>query len=227
MRLCLRSPENGQKQKAQLVLGMTEEQQVKVWFEEAVTEVLDDLYGSALRLAKNTADAEDLVGEAVAKAFNSLHTLKDRAAFKGWIFRILSNCFISECRKRKTRSEMSLSSAEEEDEEGEFWLFDKLHQPFLLWWGNPEQEFLNGLLREDLIRAIDELPENFRIVLVLSEMEGFNYQDIADMLEIPVGTVRSRLSRARSLLQKELWEHANDKGIQVKNTPVPDKRDML
>jgi RNA polymerase sigma-70 factor (ECF subfamily) len=206
---------------------MTEEQHVKAWFEEAVTEVLDDLYGAALRLAKNSADAEDLVGEAVAKAFNSLHTLKDRGAFKGWIFRILSNCFITECRKRKTRSELSMSNVDEEDDEGEFWLFDKLHQPFLLWWGNPEQEFLNGLLREDLIRAIDELPENFRMVLVLSEMEGFNYQDIADMLDVPVGTVRSRLSRARSLLQKELWEHANEKGIQVKNTSVPDKRDML
>lgn len=202
-------------------------QQTKDWFEQAVSEVLDDLYGAALRLAKNAADAEDLVGETVVKAFNSLDNLQQREAFRGWIFRILSNCFISECRKRKTRSETSLSAIEDDEEEGDFWLFNKLHQPFLLWWGNPEQEFLNGLLREDLTRAIDELPENFRVVLVLSELEGFNYQEIADMLDMPIGTVRSRLSRARSQLQKQLWEHAQDKGINTNVGTATERRDQI
>jgi RNA polymerase sigma-70 factor (ECF subfamily) len=205
---------------------MPEEKDIKQWFEREVTGMLDDLYGAALRLAKNPADAEDLVGEAVAKAFGNLHTLNDRQAFRGWIFRILSNCFISECRKRKTRSEIPINAAADGDEE-EFWLFDKLHQPFLLWWGNPEQEFLNNLLRDDLIKAVDELPENFRIVLVLAELEGFNYQDIADMLEVPVGTVRSRLSRARSLLQKALWQHANDRGINAEPTKDLNRQDTL
>lgn len=192
---------------------MSEQQELKQWFEQEVSEVLDDLYGAALRLAKNSADAEDLVGEAVAKAFGNLHALNDRQAFRGWIFRILSNCFITECRKRKRRSETPFNMEENDDGDGEFWLFDKLHQPFLLWWGNPEQQFLNNLLRDDLLKAVDELPENFRIVLVLAEVEGFNYQEIADMLDVPVGTVRSRLSRARSMMQRALWEHAKDQGI--------------
>jgi len=191
----------------------SDDNQRKQWFEQQIAEMLDDLYGAALRLAKNRADAEDLVGEAVAKAFKSLESLKDQKAFKGWIFRILSNCFISECRKRKTRAETPVDFSDEESEEGDFWLFDKLHQPFLLWWGNPEQAFLNELLREDLTNAIDELPHDFRVVLVMAELEGLSYQDIADALDVPVGTVRSRLSRARSILQKALWQHAQDQGI--------------
>lgn len=189
--------------------------------------MLDDLYGAALRLVKNQADAEDLVGDAVAKAIRCLHTLKDRQLFRGWMFRILSNCFISEYRKRKTRAEISLSSMEDDCPEGDFWLFDKLHQPFLLWWGNPEQQFLNNLLRDDLLGAIDELPENYRVVLVLAELEGFNYQDIAKMLDIPVGTVRSRLSRARSQLQKSLWDHAKDRGIKLKDLSIPHIQDKV
>ncbi len=192
----------------------------KKWFEGAISEVLDDLYGAALRLSKNAADAEDLVGETVAKAFGCLDSLKDLQSFRGWIFRILSNCFISECRKRKTRAETPLDGGIEDADEAEFWLFDRLHQPFLLWWGNPEQQFLDNMLRSDLVKAVDELPETFRIVLVLAELEGFDYQTIADMLEVPVGTVRSRLSRARSMLQKSLWQHASDRGIGIQGRNV-------
>lgn len=192
---------------------MSEDRELKVWFAQEIDGMLNDLYSAALRLAKNAADAEDLVGETVVRAFGNLRSLKDRRAFRGWMFRILSNCFVSECRKRKTRAEVSLTVDEDDDNDGEFWLFDKLHQPFLLWWGNPEQQFLNNLLRDDITKAVDALPENYRLVLVLAEIENFNYQDIADMLEIPIGTVRSRLSRARSLLQKTLWQHAKDRDI--------------
>jgi len=179
------------------------------WLDAAFEEVLSDLYGAALRLAKNSTDAEDLVGETVAKALKAIDALQDRQSFRPWIFRILTNTFYSECRRRTTRSETPLESVDDEGQEGDFWLFDKLHQPFLLWWGNPEQEFLNGLLRDDLVRAVDNLPEQYRVVVVLSELEGFSYQEIAQILDIPVGTVRSRLSRARSQLQQELWHHVN------------------
>jgi RNA polymerase sigma factor (sigma-70 family) len=86
--------------------------------------------------------------------------------------------------------------------EPEFSLFERLHQPFLLWWSNPEREFVNKLLREDLERAIDGLPEVFRVVVVLSDVEGLSYQDIARSLRIPVGTVRARLSRGRVCYRK-------------------------
>jgi len=198
--------------------GMPGDNQRKQWFERQVLEVLDGLYGAALRLTKNRTDAEDLVGETVMKAFKSLDALKDINAFRGWIFRIQSNCFISEWRKRKTRAETPVDFSDEENEEGNFWLFDKLHQPFLLWRDNPEKTFLNDLLREDLVNAIDALPHDFRVVLVMAELEGLSYQEIAETLEVPVGTVRSRLSRARSILQKALWEHAQEQSISAKQT---------
>lgn len=202
---------------------MTEQQNIKEWFESALDDVLDDLYGAALRMAKNHADAQDLVAESVSKAFQSIDKLKDRAAFRGWIFRILSNCFMSDCRKRKTRAETSVSNFEDEDENGDFWLFDKLHQPFLLWWGNPEQQFINELLGAEIQAAIDKLPEAYRIVLVLSEMEGFSYQEMSEILDVPVGTIRSRLSRARSLLQKELWDFAQERNINSPDQSVKNK----
>lgn len=206
---------------------MSEDRELKEWFAQEIDGMLNDLYSAALRLAKNAADAEDLVGETVAKAFSNLRSLKDRRAFRGWMFRILSNCFVSECRKRKTRAEVSFTVDEDGDNDGEFWLFDKLHQPFLLWWGNPEQQFINNLLRDDLIKAVDALPENYRLVLVLAEIENFNYQDIADMLEIPIGTVRSRLSRARSLLQKTLWQHAKDRDIKSDSSKELNRQEPL
>jgi RNA polymerase sigma-70 factor (ECF subfamily) len=182
------------------------------WFEREVIGLLPDLYSAALRLAKNEPDAEDLVAEAVAKAWMNLGSLKARATFRGWVFRILTNSFISRCRSRAAQGiHEPLEEAEGPDDS--FSLFDKLHQPFLLWWGNPEQEFLNKLLREDLQRAVDALPEPFRVVVVLADVQGFSYREIAETLEVPVGTVRSRLARARALLQKALWSQAVDAGL--------------
>ncbi|MGH7517693.1 MAG: sigma-70 family RNA polymerase sigma factor [Gemmatimonadales bacterium] len=181
----------------------------RAWFEPAVLEVLPDLLGTALRLTKNRADAEDLVADAVAKAWLARGSLRERDRFRGWIFRILTNLFLSERRTLAGRpAEQSL------DERGaEFSLFERLHQPFLLWWSTPEQEFLDKLAREDLARAIDTLPETFRLVVVLADVQGFSYRAIAETLAVPVGTVRSRLARGRALLQSVLWEHACDAGL--------------
>ena len=181
----------------------------RCWFEDAVLSVLPDLVSTARRLTKNQADAEDLVAEAVAKAWLSLGSLRDRDRFRGWIFRILTNLFLSGRRASASRPE-----EESLDKEGaEFSLFERLHQPFLLWWSTPEQEFLDKLVREDLIRAIESLPEAFRVVVVLADVQGFSYGEIAETLGVPVGTVRSRLARGRTLLQKALWEHACDAGL--------------
>ncbi|MDH3980416.1 MAG: sigma-70 family RNA polymerase sigma factor [Gammaproteobacteria bacterium] len=182
-------------------------------FEQQLTDVLDRLYAAALRMTKNRSDAEDLVSDAVTKALKNKDKLKDPASFRGWMFRILTNTFISHCRKKKNRPEISLAETDNENEE-EFWLFDRLHQPLLLFWGsNPEQEFLNNVLREDLARALDKLKDEYRMVVLLSDVEGFSYPEIAAILDIPVGTVRSRLARARSRLQKSLWQQAIDTGF--------------
>jgi RNA polymerase sigma-70 factor, ECF subfamily len=179
------------------------------WFEAEIVALLPDLYGTALHLARNRADAEDLVAEALKTAWGRLATLSDRNRFRGWIFRILTNAFLSDRRRRSARPQTE--PLPEEDES--FSIFERLHQPFLLWWGNPEQEFLNKLLREDLERSIEALPDHFRVVVVLAEVQGFSYLEIAETLDIPIGTVRSRLARGRSLLQKALWEHAQEAGL--------------
>lgn len=186
------------------------------WFEAQIIALLPDLYSTALHFARDRADAEDLVAEALKRAWARISTLSDRTRFRGWIFRILTNVFLSGCRSRRSRPQ---TDPIPEGEEG-FSLFERLHQPFLLWWSNPEQEFLNKLLREDLERSIEALPDNFRVVVILAELQGFSYLEIAESLGIPIGTVRSRLARGRSLLQQALWEHAQEAGL-VRRTADP------
>lgn len=182
----------------------------RVFFANAVTAETDSLYGAALRLTRDAGQAEELVAETVARAWAALGTLEDRARFRPWLFRILTNLFIGEYRKRSRAPAVEEWTEGGEDEN--FSLFEKLHQPFLLWWGNPEQEFVNKLLREDIARAIDELPEVFRLVVMLVDVEGFSYRDAAEALGVPAGTIRSRLKRARAGLQKSLWRHAAEIG---------------
>jgi len=180
------------------------------WFEERVISLLPDLLSGARVLTGTDADGEDLVAEAVARAWERRRELKERKRFRGWLFRIMRNCCISRYRKRKARpEEVQLCK---ETESG-FSLFEQLHQPFLLWWGNPEKDFLNDLLKEDLEQAVESLPPEFRATVVLVDVQGFSYAETAEALDIPIGTVRSRLSRARACLQKSLWSHAVDRGL--------------
>lgn len=185
----------------------------QIFFERELQNTLDGLYGAALRLTRNPDDAQDLVAETVAKAWARLDSLHDQTRFRAWIFRILTNTFISDWRKQANSPAQLVAEEEDEADDEPFSIFEQLHQPFLLWWGNPEQEFLNKLLREHLEQAINALPEAFRVVIVLAELEGFTYQEIADMLQLPLGTVRSRLSRGRALLQKALWQDAQEAGL--------------
>jgi RNA polymerase sigma-70 factor (ECF subfamily) len=183
-------------------------------FESQVLAILGPLHGVARRLTKNDADAEDLVAESVTRAWRARASLADAGAFRAWMFRILSNTFISERRRTLARPREELLVDESGEEEGAFSIFERLHQPFLLWYGNPEQAFLDKLLREDLDRALAALPEHYRVVVVLADVEGLKYGEIAEALDVPVGTVRSRLARARSALQRTLWGVARDHGLQ-------------
>ncbi len=183
------------------------------WFCDQVRSHLPELYATARRLTANEADAEDLVAEAVARAWTHLDSLKEPTAFRGWIFRILTNAFISLKRKRDARPVRESFEEESYAAEPAFSLFEHLHQPFLLWWSNPEKAFLRRLLREDLERAVDALPDEFRITVLLCDVQGFSYRETAEALDVPIGTVKSRLSRGRSLLQSALWEQAQDAGL--------------
>jgi RNA polymerase sigma-70 factor, ECF subfamily len=190
-------------------------------FESQVLALLGPLQGVARRLTGNETDAEDLVAEAVARAWRALDTLKSEAAFRAWLFRILNNTFISEVRQAGTRPRVeSIECEDAGEEETEFSLFEQMHQPFLLWFNNPEQEFLDKVLREDLDRALATLPEHHRIVVILSDLEEFNYAEIAETLEVPIGTVRSRLARARGALQRILWQQAREYGLKRAGPPA-------
>ncbi|MDW7747746.1 sigma-70 family RNA polymerase sigma factor [Halomonas sp.] len=186
------------------------------WFAQRLEPLMDRLYGTAQRLTCDPDDAEDIVAEAVAKAWARLDELRDPQRFEGWLFHILTNAFISDWRRRQSRPQRPLDPEAPSPDEldiGSFTLFQQLHQPFLLWWGSLEEQFFQNLLEEDLQRAIDALPDAFRVAIVLVEVQGYTYGEVSRLLGIPLGTVRSRLSRARGLLQKMLWQQAREAGV--------------
>lgn len=200
------------KTSSEITVANLESEEDHAFFRDAVEKLMDRLYSSALRLTRNPTEAEDLVADALGKAWASLGQLEDRQAFPKWLFRILVNVYISN--QRRLRSEARMIS--DEASAAPFSLFEKLHHPFLLWWSNPEQELLNRILREDIEKALNKLPAEYRAVIVLVEIDGNSYADTAEMLGVPIGTVRSRLSRARSMLQKLLWMQAEAQGIVTK-----------
>jgi RNA polymerase sigma-70 factor (ECF subfamily) len=187
-------------------------------FETHVMQIVGRLHGVAMRLTRNETEAEDLVADTIARAWRARDSLAVPAAFQGWIFRILNNTFISDRRRASVRGQTE-PIADTDDEEQPFSIFEQLHQPFLLWFGNPEQEFLDKLLRDDVDRALAGLPEHYRVVVVMADMEDLKYAEIAETLQIPIGTVRSRLARARAALQEKLWTLARDRGMTVGQAP--------
>lgn len=187
----------------------------KALFSRNIHEQMDSLYSVALRLTGNSANAEDLVAETATKAWSSFDSLQDQARFRPWIFRILHNCFISDYRKKSVRPKESIydEQAPNDDDSEVAGLLIKQPDEFLNWWANPEQELYNNLLGEDLAAAIESLPEVFRVAVVLINVEGLSYDETAEVLGVSPGTVRSRMNRGRTLLQKSLWKHAQEAGL--------------
>jgi RNA polymerase sigma-70 factor (ECF subfamily) len=194
---------------------MTESTELKAWFGQCIEECMDSLYSLALRLTRNSTEAEDLVADSVARAWMAINTLDDRARFRAWMFRILHNRFISDYRRDSVRPvTASLDETPDNDDGNEITpLLVRQSDEFLYWWANPEREFSNNLLGEDIMRAIDSLPEAFRVTVLLVNVEGLSYDDAAKVLDVPPGTVRSRMKRGRTLLQRALWQHAQDAGL--------------
>ena len=194
---------------------MCEQMDIKHWFGQRIEEHLDALYSFALRLTRNAADAEDLVAESVTKAWSAIGTLDDRDRFRPWMFRILHNRFISDYRKKAARpAEVTFEELSVYGDEGEIEpVLVQQPEEFLAWWANPEQAFVNILLGNDIIVAIERLPEAFRIVVLLINVEGLSYDEAAQVLDVSPGTIRSRMNRGRMLLQRALWEHAKEAGL--------------
>ena len=166
-------------------------------------------------MTRNPADAEDLIQETMMRAYRSWDRFEPGTNLKAWLFRIMTNAYINTSRKRQ-REPRKVPA----DEVEEFDLYRELkdHDPHFA--VTPETIVLDRLVDSDIIEAIDDLPEQFRLAVILSDVEGFSYAEMAEIMDVPMGTVMSRLHRGRKALQKRLWDIARDRGI-VKG-PQPD-----
>ena len=182
-------------------------------FETEALGFLDALYRTALRMTRSEADAEDLVQETYIRAFRFKDQFTPGTNLKAWLFRILTNTFINTYRRKQSQPEFT-----ELDDVDEFSLYKRMSDlKVSSASGNPETEFLNGLVDSEVKDALMELPEKFRQVVLL-DVEGFSYKEIAEMLDIPIGTVMSRLHRGRKFLQKRLLDLAQQRGIAAVRT---------
>jgi RNA polymerase sigma-70 factor (ECF subfamily) len=177
-------------------------------FEAGVLAQLDSLYRTALRLTRNQQEAEDLVQETMLKAFRFANTYQRGTNLRAWLFRILNTSAINRYRKQATHpSTTPLPEGEE------FYLYNRIRdingQELST---GAEDEVLSHYLDEDVYQALNDLPLNFRMPIILADIEGLSYKEIAQALNIPIGTVMSRISRARRHLQRSLWNYARNRG---------------
>ncbi|CAN5631784.1 sigma-70 family RNA polymerase sigma factor [soil metagenome] len=177
-------------------------------FQSDALPLLDSLYGAALRMTRNPADAEDLVQETMLRAYRAFDRFEPGTNLKAWLFRILTNAYINTYRK-KQREPQKVSQDQIED----FDLYQELKDHDSQFSATPETIVLDSLVDSDILEAIEGLPEQFRLAVVLSDIEGFSYAEMAEIMDVPMGTVMSRLHRGRKALQKRLWELARDRGI--------------
>ncbi len=175
-------------------------------FEELAIPHTDALLRTALRMTRNQSDAEDLVQEAFLKAYRFFHRFERGTNIRAWLFKIMTNLFINSYRNRAKRpQETSFDEVEEN------FLYNKLAEEGRAG-TNPEKELFDKLYTDEVQQVLDRLPEEFRMVVMLNFVEGFAYQEIAEIMGIELGTVKSRLHRGRKMLQKGLWEHAKKAG---------------
>jgi RNA polymerase sigma-70 factor (ECF subfamily) len=194
-----------------MTIRMAKRDEIRAFFSGQIEENMDALYGVALRLTRSGADAEDHVAESVNKAWTANNKLEDRSRVRPWILRILRNFSISQYRKLSVRPVESRYEDGDDDELST--LLNEQPDDFLIWWANPEREFFNDVLGETIMSEIERLPEAFRMTIILINVEGLTYDEAAEVLNIPPGTVRSRMKRGRTLLQKSLWEQAKEAGL--------------
>lgn len=179
----------------------------KARFTDQAMEYMPALYSAALRMTRNSADAEDLVQETYLKAYRAFGSFTAGTNLKAWLYRILTNAYINAYRAAKRRPEVS----DVEDVE-DLYLYRRLAPPD----GSgrsAEEEVLSSLTDEEVKSALESLPDAFRISVILADVEGFSYKEIAEITEVPIGTVMSRIHRGRRSLQKALHEYAMARGL--------------
>src|SRR6476659_8845018 len=181
-------------------------------FERIALAHLDAMYGAAYRLTRNPRDAEDLVQDALLRAYRFWDSFQQDSNCKAWLLRIVTNTFINEYqRKKRSREVLDAASAEQDATDGvlvQASAFDKQ---------SPAQAMLANSVSDDVQRALDSLPDDFRTAVILCDMQGLSYKEIAEIMETPVGTVMSRLFRGRKLLAAALKEFAVAEGYVKKS----------
>ncbi len=178
-------------------------------FTEQAMEYMPALYTAALRMTRNPADAEDLVQETYLKAYRAWDSFQQGTNLKAWLYRILTNTFINAYRSKKRRPEQT-----DLDDVEDLYLYRRLGGLEAAQMGrSAEEEVLDLFTEADVKAAIEELPENFRLAVLLADVEGFSYKEIAEILDIPIGTVMSRLHRGRKALQKALFAFGVERGL--------------
>jgi len=178
-------------------------------FVEQAMQYASHLYPVALRMTRNRADAEDLVQETYLKAWRSFATFHEGTNLRAWLFRIMTNTFINNYRAKQRRpEEEGLEKVED------LYLYKRLNtfdQSRMS--ASAEDQMMDLFPDEDIRAALEELPEVFRMPVLLADVEGFSYKEIADILDVPIGTVMSRLSRGRKAMHKSLYEYAVRRGL--------------
>src|SRR5690242_7030307 len=178
-------------------------------FETLFTPLASSAFGVAVRFTNNRADAEDLVQEAALLAYRAFDSFEPGTNFKAWFFRILTNCYFSRRRREKSRPVTA-----DLDDTPDLYLYARSAEyGFPTAGPDPAAQLLDKLGTERVAAAIARLPEEYRVVSTLYFMEDFSYEEIGRVLQCPVGTVRSRLHRGRKMLQKALWQVAQEDGI--------------
>lgn len=171
-------------------------------FENEALPLLDQMYGAALRLTRNPSDAEDLLQETFSKAFTSFHQYESGTNIKAWLYRILNTTFINLYRKNQRQPQISAYEVEE-------WQAPPATEGLRA----ADVEALTRIPSRDVQRALEDLPEDFRLAVYLFDVEGFSYKEIAEIMQTPVGTVMSRLHRGRKLLREALFDYALENGF--------------
>ena len=183
----------------------TEERRIR--FERDAMQYVDQLYSAAMRMARNPADAEDLVQEAYTKAFSAFHQYKPGTNLKAWLYRILTNTYINLYRKRQREPLQSNSDTIED------WQLARAESHTSRGLRSAEAEALDHLPDSDVKRALQSIPEEFRLAVYFADVEGFAYKEISDIMNTPIGTVMSRLHRGRKMLRDLLADYAADRGF--------------
>lgn len=177
-------------------------------FAEQAMPLMDQLYSAALRMTRNPSDAEDLVQETYMKAYRGFERFEDGTNLKAWMYRILTNSYINRYRQKQRRPDES-DIADVED----MYLYRRLGGENSEIGSSAEDAFLNSVTDDVVKAAIEAIPENFRIAVLLADVEGFAYKEIAEILDVPIGTVMSRIHRGRKALEKKLHDHVSERNL--------------